>query len=493
MQVVVVDALGRQQVLTQPFYTGATLLRAGLTDYSVELGSIRRDYGRSSSDYGDLVGAVTFRRGLSDRLTTELHAEAQAGGAGAAGIDAALRVGVLGIVTATAAGGGNDAGSGWLGAFGFEHDGPRFNAFARAQYTTEHFAQLGDGTLTERPRQRTFAGLGYDLERFGSLQLVYGLQTRWDAPQTRTVGFSYSMELGELGFLNLFASYNDGADTQADVLLSWTMPLGERRTASSALRQVLSGDDAGEDFEATATLQQSLPVGSGFGYTMTLASTDDYHLGYAYQGRRGVASMEYARRAGEDGWRTGVVGGLAVTQAGAMLSRQLDQGFAMVQVADYAGLEVYLDNQPVGRTDDKGRVLLDRLRAYEENQISLDPASVPMDATLASPMMTVVPAYRSGVLVQFPVTRADGLTLTLVLPDFAPVPAGARITLGESSFPVGMEGRVQLNGVGGRATAIAEWHDGRCTFDLERPANGEPLPDLGTVTCQPLAAGREPR
>ena len=38
--------------------------------------------------------------------------------------------------------------------------------------------------------------------------------------------------------------------------------------------------------------------------------------------------------------------------------------------------------------------------------------------------MTVTPAYRSGPVVRFPVTRASAATLRLVLPDGTPVPAG---------------------------------------------------------------------
>ena len=58
MQIVITDALGRQQVLSQPYSTGPALLRAGLNEYSVELGSMREDYGYASNVYGDLVAAA---------------------------------------------------------------------------------------------------------------------------------------------------------------------------------------------------------------------------------------------------------------------------------------------------------------------------------------------------------------------------------------------------------------------------------------------------
>ena len=114
MQVVVTDALGRQQVISQPYYNGPSLLRAGLNEFSLDAGAIREDYATRSNDYGDLMTAGTFRRGITDRFTAEVHAEAESGGARAVGADAAVQVGTFGVATLTAAAGGEDD-VGWLG------------------------------------------------------------------------------------------------------------------------------------------------------------------------------------------------------------------------------------------------------------------------------------------------------------------------------------------------------------------------------------------
>ena len=66
LQVVVTDALGRQQIVSRPYYSGPTLLRAGLNEYSVEAGAIREDYALESFAYGELFAAGTFRRGMTD-------------------------------------------------------------------------------------------------------------------------------------------------------------------------------------------------------------------------------------------------------------------------------------------------------------------------------------------------------------------------------------------------------------------------------------------
>ena len=482
MQVVVTDALGRQQVVAQPYYTGPTLLRGGLSEYSFEAGAIRNDYGLRSNSYGDLVLAGTYRRGITDQLTAEVHAEGQAGGAAAAGLDAAFRIGSAGIVSLTAAAGG-DAEVGWLGGIGFERSGRLLSVFARTQYTTEDFAQLGTATLQDRPKQRSFGGVGFYLGRLGSLQLSYGQQTNWSSPSDETVGLSHAVTLGRYGFLALTASRSLGDDPATDVFVSWALPFGDRRTAAASVRHSPDSAD-GETFEAVASLQQSLPAGSGTGYYLELTSSEALRADYALQGSAGLVGIQYARRNDVDGWRAQASGGLAVTGAGLMPARRLDASFAVVEVADYADMTVFVENQPIGKTDRKGRVLLDSLRAYERNAISIDPTELPLDASLATPAMTITPAYRSGPVVRFPVVRASAATLRLVTPDGQPLPAGAQVTTRGERVPVAMDGLVYLTAAAGRQSGSAAWPGHRCVFTFERPELGDPQPDLGNVTCR---------
>ena len=482
MQVVVTDALGRQQVIAQPYYTGPTLLRAGLNEYSFEAGAIREDYALRSNAYGDLVMAGTFRRGITDRFTAEVHAEGQAGGASAAGVDTAWQVGTIGILTLTAAAGGDD-GIGWLGGVGFEHNGHPVSVFARTQYASEDFAQLGTSAQGDRPKQRSFGGVGIDLAHFGNLQFSYGQQTNWSSPTTETIALSHSITLGAYGYLGFVASHTISDGSSTDLFLNWTMPFGDRRTASVSLQH--SPDAAAdEEFEVVASMQQSLPAGTGTGYYVALSSTENAQLDYFLQGDAGLVGVQYARRNDTDGWRANASGGLAITAAGVMPSRRLDRSFAVVEVADFPDMTVYVENQPVGRTDSKGRVLLDALRAYERNAISIDPKELPLDASLATPAMTVTPAYRSGPVVRFPVVRASAATLRLVLPDGTPVPAGASVTTRNEQVPVALDGFVYLTMAAGQHEARADWLGQSCTFRFERLEQGDPQPDLGNITCQ---------
>jgi len=486
MQVVVTDALGRQQVIAQPYYTGPTLLRAGLNEYSVEVGAIREDYAQASNAYGDMLVTGTFRRGLTDSFTAEVHAEGQAGGASAAGLDTAWQVGSLGVVTLTAAAGGEDE-IGWLAGAGFERNARHFNVFLRTRYATEEFAQLGTATPRDRPRQRSFGGLGVGLGRYGNLQLSYGLQTSWSSARTETVGLSHSVTLGDFGFLSFVASHTKSEESATDFFLNWTLPFGDRRSAALSVRH--SPDAEGDEtFEAVASVQQSLPAGAGTGYYVALSSNQDGQADYFLQGDAGQVGVQFARRNETDGWRANANGGLAVTAAGVLPARRLDRSFAVVQVADFPDMTVYVENQPIGRTDGKGRVLLDSLRAYERNSVSIDPKELPFEASLATREMVVTPAYRSGPVVRFPVERASAATLRLVLPDGASVPAGASVQTRSERVPVALDGLVYLTAASGRQQARVEWPGQSCAFAFERPEKGDPQPDLGTIVCTPLGA-----
>jgi outer membrane usher protein len=486
MQVVVTDALGRQQVVAQPYYTGPTLLRAGLQEYSVEVGAIREDYAQASNRYGDAIVTGTYRRGLTDDFTAEVHAEGQAGGASAAGLDTAWQVGSLGVVTLTAAAGGEDE-IGWLAGAGFERNARHFNVFLRTRYASEEFAQLGTTALRDRPRQRSFGGVGFVLGHYGNLQLSYGLQTHWSSTRTETVGLSHSVTLGEFGFVSFVASHTRSEQDATDFFFNWTLPFGDRRSAALSVRH--SPDAEGDQaFEAVASVQQSLPAGAGTGYYAAVSSNQDGQADYFLQGDAGQVGVQFARRNDVDGWRANANGGLAITAAGVMPARRIDRSFAVVEVADFPDMTVYVENQPIGRTDRKGRVLLDSLRAYESNAVSIDPKELPFEASLATREMVVTPAYRSGPVVRFPVARASAATLRLVLPEGRPVPAGASVHTRSETVPVALDGLVYLTLASGRQQARVEWPGHRCAFAFDRPESGDPQPDLGTIVCAPEGA-----
>jgi outer membrane usher protein len=505
VSVVVRDALGREQIVTQSFYSSVNLLARGLTQYSINVGSIREDYAVESDHYGSMLGEASYRRGITDEFTLEGHAEYLAGAAHAAGLNAAFGIGHVGIVNVTAANGGDANGSGWLTGVGAEHRGSHFNVVANSQWASGGFSQVGAVAVpAQTMRQRTLLQSGASLGRYGSLSVAYVRETFQDAPAEQTLSLNHSVSIGRAGTLNLtlgrtriasgspapltsgpastLPSLASPAQNSTSVYLIYVFPLGGRRSAS--LTAVNGSGSGAPQNEVIASLAQSPPAGPGSGYRLSASTAGNYDADWRQQYAGADVEFEVARNQGIDGRSAYASGAMTWLDGQMNTSRSVNGSFAMVDVAGLADVPVYVENQLTAHTDESGRALLYNLRPYEANRISISPEELPLDTAIAATSTILAPPYRSGVVARFPVERVRGGTFRLVTRDGKPVPVGAMVRLKGQQFPVVFDGMVYVTGFDHGMAADATWNGGHCSFRLEPPPSDEPVPDMGTIRCR---------
>jgi outer membrane usher protein len=491
VSVVVRDALGREQVVSQTFYSSSVLLARDLTQYSLNVGSVREDYALSSDRYGATLAEASYRRGVTDAFTVEGHGEYLAGDAHAMGVNAAFGVGTLGVLNVTAANGGDARGSGWLSGIGMEHRGANTSFIVNSLWTTRDFAQVGESPDPDmRVRQRSLAQTGVGLGRFGSLSLAYVRQSYRSAPNQQTLSLTHTVSLGRAGTLNLTVSHTrsapdmmSAARDSTSAYLFYVLPLGGR-TAASVTAVSGSGPGAPED-ETIASIVQSPPAGPGSGYRLSASTAGNYDAAWRQQMTGADVELEVARNRQIDGQSAYVTGALTWLDGQVNATRWVNGSFAMVDVAGLADVPVYVENQLATHTDSSGRALLYNLRPYEANRISIAPEQLPLDTAIASSSTIMAPPFRSGVIARFPVERVKSATFRLVMDDGHPVPVGATVTFNGASFPVVLDGLVYVTGYDHGMAAAAAWPGGRCQFRLEPPPHDDPLPDMGTIRCVP--------
>lgn len=484
VRVVVRDVLGREQVITQPFYVSASLLGPGLHDYSYALGAVRQNFGINSNDYGQPFFSGTHRLGLTDRLTGELHAEIQSEFQ-VVGMGAAWLLPSLGILSGAVAASHSHGASGALVAAGLERQASPISFGAHVQITSAHFTQLGFDANNPPPRCIANANVGVAVPGGGSIGLAYVyLNNRSNAStesdgRLQLVSASYSTQLGRLGFLSLSVSKALHGSGGTLVGANWTLPLGQRTTTSVTLTR------QGGHTDALAQVQQGLPVGTGFGYLLEQGERGTRDVSVSAQNSIGTYSVEAASSQGQTGVRISASGGIALLN-GVHLARRITDSFALVKLPEFPHVRVYQDNQLVGRTNANGQILLPRLRAYEKNPISIEQMDLPFDAKVGTLSIDAVPYYRSGMVVQFPVTHAHDALLTIDLEDGTPLPAGAEVRLSNQAeaFPVGRDGEVYLTGLVAQNRLRASWRDQSCDIAVSYPASSDPLPRLGTFVCK---------
>jgi outer membrane usher protein len=125
-------------------------------------------------------------------------------------------------------------------------------------------------------------------------------------------------------------------------------------------------------------------------------------------------------------------------------SRGFAQSFAIVQVGQAANVPVYLESQLVAHTRPDGTALVNNLRAYQDNRISVDPLAVPFDSSMGDMDQTVQPRLLGGVQIDFAVHQVVGITVTVQQADSSPLPAWSAVQVQglSSSFVVGKRGEV---------------------------------------------------
>lgn len=480
VRLVVRDVLGRETVVTQPYYVSARLLQAGLHDYTYEAGFRRNRFALASDDYGELFAAGTHRTGLSDQLTGEIRGELLTKQQ-TFGVAANYLIPALGVASASAATSRGEQGTGGYMSMGIERQGRPVSFGVETRLATPRFAQIGGWPDFAVPRNVHLARASFAAGPNGSAFIGYVHQVNRNANEMKFVTAGYSVSLMNNFYLSVFGLQSLGEDRARSVGVNVTYALGARTTASANW----NGD--GKASSSSVQLQQSLPQGSGVGYRLLAgAGTNDRHEAELFlQNDVGTYNLAAAQAGGATSYRAGVSGGVAILDGSAYLSRRIDDSFAVVQVGEYDGVDIFLDNQPIARTKD-GYALLPRLRAYQKNIITIQPENLPLDAEVGTLRLSLSLSRRSAALVRFPVKPAHGAVLRFVLDDGAPLPAGALASVegGSEEFPVALRGEAYVKGLASRNIVQARWKGQHCDIEVAMPKNPGPLPVIGPLTCR---------
>lgn len=484
--VVVKDILGREQVITRPFYSSPVLLAKGLSDFSLEAGVQRENFAKRSADYGSPLASATWRKGLANDLTAEAHGEwtKHHVNLGLGGIWLAPGYGVLGAGLAVSSTNGGEAG---MGTLTYEYSQRGFSLGGRQQWAGTEYRQLGLGENEMLPARQTNVFGGLSLGKAGNVALAWFRQDKRGEQDSEFVTLSYQLGLPRRVTLLLNYLQTLTGEKAKAATLSLSFPFGERSTASYQHRNDLKRADKADVHYLT--LQQSLPAGEGWGWRVQVADREENDLGLAYQGRYGTYGMDILQRSEGASVNLLARGGLGWVSGKLFASRTIDESFGLVEVPGLAGVRVYAENQLMGKTGEDGKLLLTQLRAYEENDIRIDPRDLPLDADIETLRQKIAPHFRSGTHAIFPVRRLRPALLTLVLEDGRPLPSGARLTKAgtDAYYPVGKDGLVYVDNMDDETELVANYPGGQCRARVAMPPTAGPQPDLGQHICRGFA------
>jgi outer membrane usher protein len=482
-QVVLTDALGRATTLNFSLYDTHLLLAKGLSDWSVDLGAVRQNYGLSSFDYGHDPGASgTWRYGVSDSFTLETHGEA-ARGLAAAGVGGAWQLGSLGLLSGAVAQSRHSAGSGTQLNLGYSWQNQRLNFGVDSTRTRGEYLDVASLYGSAPPTGTGRALVGYSTQNLGSFGMSY-LYLRYAGQEaTRFANAYWFKSLGRSASFNVSMNQNLDRRSERNLFVGFSWALDGGTSISTGLQR----DDTRASY--TADAQSSAPSEGGFGWRAGLREGEGQSGGQAelnYMGRYGRLSTGVSVFGDSRYAYSNASGGLVFMGGQPFASRRIDDAFAVVSTDGVAGVPVMLENRKIGLTDSQGMLLVVPLNAYQNNQLAIDPMQLPGDVRLTSTKMMATPSDRSGILVRFGITPIRAASILLVDSAGQPLPLGSLAHVnGQASEPslVGFDGVVYLDTLQTHNVLAVDTPAGVCRVSFDYRKDGDGIPEIGPLRC----------
>ena len=492
-QLVLTDALGQSSTVNFSLYDTHRLLQPGLSDWSVELGTVRENYGVKSFDYGnDIAVSGTWRYGVNNRFTAETHAEVTKDLANAGVGGTWVLEGPGGVLFASLAGSESQGKSGTQYSGSYSWNNNRFNIGFNTLGTTGNYRDVATQYGSTPIRQSNQLSTGYSTQSLGSFGLSYN-QVEYAEEDTAQFASAYwSKSFGRR--LSINASYNHDLNNSENNSASIGASFSLDRNIS--FNSSVQHTDDRNDF--VADVSQSAPSAGGLGWRAQARHSVDRDGKNNNSG--GLAELNYLGRYGQV--QAGVssydsnystfasgTGSLVMMGGGLFAARQINDGFAVVSTDGIADVPVLLQNNVIGTTNRRGLLLISPLNAYQDNKIGIDPMDLPADLRIDQVSMSATPTDRAGTLVAFGITQARSASVILVDSDNKPIEIGSQVRLitkkDAPSAIVGFDGEVYLDTLDEHNALEVTTPSGdicKASFDYQKQGDGIPL--LGPFTCQ---------
>ena len=422
---------------------------------------------------------------MSDWLTLELRGLAS-GPVREAGAGAVWKLAQAAIISASVDVSQGEGLGAQVSAAIRRESGP-FSAFASAIATLGRFRPLSERAGDPVVERQLQAGGGWTDRRLGSMTVSYTTQrSRYGIqaiPQAKVLALGWAHPLFDRFTLAASVLRDGGAVRQVTGSFNLIVALGARRSAAV---NVTGGQ--GQPLQAQAYASEAAPTEGGWGWraqvqgpgALTDAQAGVQHLAPGY----GEQDAEVEVRRGSAAVRLGASGAAVWLGGAPRLAAQVGEGFAVIETGA-PGVEVSVDNRPVGRTGLDGALLVADLPAYAPSRVELDVAHLAMDEDAAAPVSVVRARRLMGARVSMPVRASRAARVRIVRPDGRTVPLGATVTLAAGGEAVvGYDGVAYLSGLSARNAGRVSGAEVDCAIRFPYAPSPGRAQVIGPVVCR---------
>jgi outer membrane usher protein FimD/PapC len=498
VEVVVRDPFGREQRIGFPFFFTDQLLAEGLSEYSYNAGQMRKNFGQKSADYGAFAVSAFHRYGVTDALTVGLGGDATREHINI-GPRLTFNTVAAGVISAIASfshdrGIGSLSRSGNAVSLAHTFQSGAFSSQVLLRRYSEDYSVIGITPL-QPPKLQGAASVSYGSSNAGTASLAYDVHTSYGGigdQRTTTLGYSKTL-LGNFSLvINVSRNQQTNVGYGAFIGLSYYPAngigvTGSHQRSRGGNNNGNNGANNGGNNDGNSTDQLKVskapPIGEGLGYrvfaersvTSGVASHSVSPF-VQYNARAAIVTAESTSFNSAGGSNVGfrqvsVAGAMAVLDNGVYFSRPIDDSYAVARVEPpLAGLRVTKSSADIGVTGVGGDVFIPGLGSYQVNDVGIKGKDLPLDYIADHLAQRVRPAYRSGAVVVFPITRIRAVTGSIKLRD------GDKVSAIENAV-------ITLNGAVGKIS-LATIRNGDFYLENLAPGSYAAQPQIGKRTCR---------
>lgn len=518
LHVSVIEADGTRSEFDVPFSAVPNMLRDGIWDYQLTVGTYRDNIG----SYRPQFGQMTASRGMPGDLTvyggilaTSHYHSAVLGAGRSFGQWGALSFDVAGSDTDLASG-EHRRGQSYrlLYANTLNSLGTEFR-IAGYRYSTSGYFDFPDA-VAERsrwedglyrydvldmdasrsggpaglsPQQRSvytsqFGNKRQRLDisvnqRIGQGSTLYANvsnQSYWGSHASdRTMQIGYNSQYQRMSYgLFLQKTSNSFGYEDRSVNLTMSIPLGSPSSSGHTTSNSQYGYSKQGGQTASTGVSGTLLEDKQLNYSAQTNYSDQGGTGatlnLGYQGSKGNLETGYSYNRHYQEASIGVSGGLVVHADGVTLSRPLHGSAALVKAPDAKG--VRLENQTGTAIDGKGYAVVSSIMPYRHNRIALRTEDIGQNLDIPHAVKSVVPTSGAIVRVEFETHKGQSVLVRSQLPDGTTLPVGASVydAEGKTVGIVGIRGEAYVSGVANDDQLLVKWGAGQqqaCTLLIE--------------------------
>lgn len=411
LEIVIKDSFGRIEREIYPFYFTDTLLKKGISEFSYNLGFVRKNYGSKSNEYESLILNLYHKYGYNDRINIGLSSEFYEKSFFISP-DISYFKPNFGVISFKGYLNKNKESNGINYALltNYNFQKKNINYGLNFRYITKDFKTSSYDNKSSQKNYEIQGKIGYFSQYYGSfnVDLIHRKLLNNLDENELLFGYSKSLFTNTSIYLNLRKGISGTNLLEAFLGLSYHF---DKKSSISFIHRESDSFDSDK-----LQLTKNAPLGEGYGYRIGIENlrgqgrnVNQISPFYEYRTSHNIftADINFQEEQGKttDSLSFSVAGAVLLLNGKIGFTRPVNDSFALIKADKISNLPIYFNNEEIAKTNKEGIAFIPTLNSYSDNILEIPAKKIPLQYSLLKDKIVISPSYRYGTCINFPIKK----------------------------------------------------------------------------------------